>query len=60
MEYRDFVPCPIVNEQIEAIDCIVTSDAVDGMAPECIVPTRFTSQQGWKDICKTCPYYNKA
>ncbi|MEA4928501.1 MAG: hypothetical protein VB104_07470 [Candidatus Limiplasma sp.] len=59
MEYRDIIPCPIVNEDIDAFDCIITSDAVDDQAPEIAVPERFTTVPEWRRICRECPYHDK-
>ena len=59
MEYRERLQCPIVREEIEAFDCILTSDAADGQAPEITVPDRFTAVPGWQDICRGCPYHEK-
>ena len=37
----DFVMCPLVDENIEPIDCIENSDAVDGIIKKETVPKRF-------------------
>lgn len=37
----NFVMCPLVDENIEPIDCIENSDAVDGIIKKETVPKRF-------------------
>ena len=59
MEYKDRVPCPIIDGEIDAFDCILVSDATDGQAPETVVPERFAEVKGWKDTCLRCPYHDK-
>ena len=37
----DFVMCPLVDKEIENIDCIENSDAVDGIIKKETIPERF-------------------
>ncbi|MFQ9208925.1 MAG: hypothetical protein ACLR3S_07080 [Clostridium fessum] len=41
MEAPDVVLCPLVDVEIENIDCIENSDAVDGIIKKETVPLRF-------------------
>ena len=36
----DFVMCPLVDEEVEAIDCIVNSDAVDRILKKDVIPEK--------------------
>ena len=33
-QYPNYVMCPLINEEIEAIDCIVVSDCAEGLLKE--------------------------
>ena len=54
----DKVLCPLVNAQIEDIDCIETRDAVDGILLERTVPVEYKQKEDWKEICRKCKYHN--
>ena len=54
MSGPDHVMCPLVDAEIENIDCIENSDAVDGMLKKDSVPERFKKKSEWEDICKNC------
>jgi hypothetical protein len=60
MEYREQLHCPIVDREIEAIDCILVSDVADGQAPRIVAPPEFTTVQDWEKTCAQCPYHDKA
>lgn len=53
----DFVMCPLVDTEIENIDCIETSDAVDGMIKKESVPARFKAKHDWERLCKKCKWH---
>ena len=57
MKSPDFVMCPLVEEEIESIDCIENSDAVDGTLRKNSVPERFKGKPGWEEICKKCKWH---
>lgn len=57
MEGPDFVMCPLVDQDIENIDCIENSDAVDGMITKDSVPRRFKEKSDWEEICKNCKWH---
>lgn len=50
--------CPLVDEQIEAIDCIENRDCVDGVIRLSSLPERFTRKEDFRNICKRCPWHN--
>lgn len=58
MSGPDYVMCPLVDKEIENIDCIETSDAVDGMLKKDSVPDRFKRKKDWEEICKNCKWHD--
>lgn len=58
MSGPDYVMCPLVDAEIENIDCIENSDAVDGMLKKDSVPERFKKKSEWEKICKKCKCHN--
>ena len=58
MKSPDFVMCPLVEEEIESIDCIENSDAVDGTLRKNSVAERFKEKPGWEEICKKCIWHD--
>lgn len=50
--------CPLVDVEIEDIDCIETRDAVDGLMLERSIPAEYKQKEGWKEICRKCKYHN--
>ena len=57
MEAPDVVLCPLVDVEIENIDCIENSDAVDGIIKKETVPLRFKKKSDWGTICKNCKWH---
>lgn len=57
MKAPDYVMCPLVDQEIENIDCIENSDAVDGMIKKESVPDRFKKKTDWEEICKQCKWH---
>lgn len=57
MEAPDVVLCPLVDVEIENIDCIENSDAVDGIIKKETVPSRFKKKSNWETICKNCKWH---
>lgn len=49
--------CPLMDREIEDIDCMENSDAVDGMIKKESVPDRFKNKTGWEEICKQCKWH---
>lgn len=54
----DKVYCPLVNEEIEGIDCIENSDVAAGMIKEETLPQKYKKEENWREICKNCKYHN--
>ena len=50
MEAPDVVLCPLVDVEIENIDCIENSDAVDGIIKKETVPLRFKKKSDWEEL----------
>ena len=57
MDGSDFVMCPLVDENVESVDCIENSDAVDGIVKKETVPKRFKKKPNWGEICKECKWH---
>ena len=55
---NDNVLCPLINQQIEAADCIFVSDCVDGMIKITAMPDIYKQIDNYKDICKNCKWHN--
>lgn len=53
----DFVMCPLVDEEIEAIDCIVNSGAVDRILKKDVIPEKFKKKPDWEKICEKCKWH---
>lgn len=56
MEYSVF--CPLVDEVIDAIDCIENADVVRGIIIEDSMPQKFIQKENWREICKKCKYFD--
>ena len=56
-EYPDYVQCPLVDREIESIDCLENRDVINGNinAP---LPKKYTEKRGYKGICRACKWYN--
>lgn len=53
-----WVECPLVDRDIEDIDCIENRDIVDGMIVESALPDEYKRKKDWKNICKNCKWHN--
>lgn len=53
----DWVFCPLVDDQIEDIDCIENRDIADKMIKEECLPPRFKAKEHWRSICKACKWH---
>ncbi len=51
------VNCPWVDAEIENIDCIENSDAVDGILKKDTVPERFKKKPNGEKICEKCKWH---
>ena len=45
------VKCPLVDDFIQAIDCMENQGV-----KEASIPARFKVKPDWKDICEVCPF----
>lgn len=54
----DSIMCPLVDTEIEDIDCIENSSAVDLVLKKESVPDRFKVKPDWENICKKCKWHN--
>lgn len=54
----DRVYCPLVDEEIENIECIENSDVAAGMMKEETLPQKYKEKEKWREICKNCKYHN--
>lgn len=52
------VRCPLVDDEIEDIDCIENRDVVDEVITEDSLPVRFRQKDNWIEICKKCKWHN--
>lgn len=50
--------CPLVDIEIEDIDCLVTRDVVDGMLKESAIVDMFKEKPDWQEICLKCKWHN--
>jgi len=55
---EDRVFCPLVDTDIEDIDCIETRDVVVGIIKDDFIPSKYKKKENWKEICKKCKYHN--
>lgn len=53
MEYKDFIFCPLVDKEIDVVDCMENRDT-----REEIIPEIYKAKTNWKEICDSCPYSN--
>ena len=52
------IKCPLIDEEIEIIECIVNSDCISGMIKTENIPDKFKIRKDYKNICKNCEYHN--
>lgn len=51
MENNNFILCPLVDREIDIVDCMENTMIRD----ECI-PAEYKIKSDWKEICESCPY----
>ncbi len=54
----DKVQCPLVDAEIEDIECIENRDVVEQLIVESSMPEKYKQKVDWKEICKKCKYHN--
>lgn len=52
------VMCPLVDKEIEDIDCIENRDCIDGFIRISSLPDKYKQKDGYEDICKNCKWHN--
>ena len=53
-----YVLCPLVDEEIEDIECIENREIADGNLIESCLPDRFKQKKSLREICKKCKWHN--
>ena len=56
-EYPDYVQCPLVDREIEAIDCIINRDIINRNF-NVELPSEYTEKCGYKRIYRACKWYD--
>lgn len=59
-EYPDKVLCPLVDEIIDAGDCVVTQDITTGLLKPTALLPEFDAKENWREICKQCKYFENS
>ena len=54
----NYIYCPMVDKDIEDIDCIENRDVVDGLLPEKSLPNIYKKKNNWKELCKNCKWHS--
>lgn len=54
----DRVYCPVLDREIEDIDCIENRDIVDGNLDERFLAEGFRKRKDWKSACRKCEWHN--
>ena len=50
--------CPLVDKQIDSIDCLENTDIIDGfISDETHIPDEFKVKPDYKEICKNCKFH---
>ena len=55
---HDHVMCPLIEEYIEDIECIINRDVVDELLKERVMPLKFKKREGWREVCTKCEWHN--
>lgn len=58
MKNDEYVFCPLVDAEIEDIDCIENRDVADDMIAEESLPQKYKAKENWKEICLNCEWHN--
>lgn len=57
--YLDNMICPLINELIDAGECIENQDIVDMFVKDIHLPLKYKEKENWREICKNCKYHNQ-
>ena len=52
------IKCPLIDGEIEIIECIVNIDCISGMIKIENMPDKFKVKKDYKNICKNCRYHD--
>lgn len=55
---HDHVMCPLIEEYIEDIECIINRDVVDELLKERVMQKKFKKFEGWREVCNKCEWHN--
>ena len=55
---EDTIRCPMIDEMIDASECVENVDIVDGLVIETSMPEKFKVKKDWKNICMNCKYHD--
>ena len=55
---EDNIYCPMIDSEIDIVDCVENVDVVDGLIVESSLPQKYRQKEDWKDICKKCKYHD--
>ena len=58
MSENNFVMCPLVEAEIEDIECIEVTDVAEQFLKEECISKKFKNKENWKEICKECKWHN--
>lgn len=48
--------CPLIDEELDADDCLEITDIIDGMVSDVSrIENKFKAKKNFEDICKNCP-----
>ena len=50
--------CPLKNNQINGIGCLVVCDVVEKMLAPSAIPEGINWNEDMRVVCKACPYHN--
>ncbi len=51
MGNNNFIVCPLVDREIDIVDCMENRDIKEDS-----IPAEYKVKPNWKDICSTCPF----
>ena len=58
MSENNSVRCPLIEAEIEDIECIEVADVAEQLLKEEVISEKFRKKENWKEICKGCRWHN--
>ncbi len=58
METLAKVFCPLIDNEIENIDCIENRDCINGIIKLSSMPDKYKGKRDYKTVCRECKYFN--